>query len=257
MKQLESWESALMGLSPWNFRESVGTFQADEQHLLLSSPQIIQLWNQIPNSERHICQDLMKELIKGMKLLLQKSTEASVETPVTINLTAQDFDYYCYLHAGCVGAFWNRIFQLPQDLEHFAVGYGKALERINVLRDVVEDREAGRILLPADQLKQFGFQTSRPWLEPQWSRFCEHYVEDTKSLLQLAAHFCNALGTKHRRLRWASALPMKIGVASLKLYMGEEKKERLSKISRRQVRSILWRTSFETLLGLRMSNRIG
>ena len=72
-----------------------------------------------------------------------------------------DLDRYTYLVAGCVGEFWTETtvaatpalsgWDVPR-MSALGVGFGKALQLTNVLRDVPADLRAGRCYLPADWL---------------------------------------------------------------------------------------------------------
>ncbi len=64
---------------------------------------------------------------------------------------------YCYRVAGVVGLIMSRVFRLPDPAaEAAAVAMGNAMQLTNILRDVREDWERGRLYLPTDELRQFG-----------------------------------------------------------------------------------------------------
>ena len=68
---------------------------------------------------------------------------------------------YCYRVAGVVGLMMCRVFGLKEDgaLEQ-AVQMGNAMQLTNILRDVAEDWERGRLYLPAEDLARFGLDES-------------------------------------------------------------------------------------------------
>jgi phytoene synthase len=68
---------------------------------------------------------------------------------------------YCYHAAGTVGILAAHIFGFrdPATLD-YARELGHALQLINIIRDVREDAERGRIYLPQDQLARFGVSES-------------------------------------------------------------------------------------------------
>ena len=68
---------------------------------------------------------------------------------------------YCRLVAGGVGLMLGPVLGAgsPRFREP-AIGLGVAMQLTNVLRDVAEDLEAGRIYLPADELARFGLDRS-------------------------------------------------------------------------------------------------
>jgi len=64
---------------------------------------------------------------------------------------------YCRLVAGGVGLMLGPVLGAPADaFSEPAVRLGVAMQLTNVLRDVGEDLAAGRVYLPADELRRFG-----------------------------------------------------------------------------------------------------
>jgi phytoene synthase len=64
---------------------------------------------------------------------------------------------YCRLVAGGVGLMLGPVLGATSDrFREPGVGLGIAMQLTNVLRDVAEDLEAGRVYLPADELARFG-----------------------------------------------------------------------------------------------------
>ena len=71
--------------------------------------------------------------------------------------TWAELEGYCRLVASTIGRMCVRIFGFedPSALEH-ADDLGIALQLTNILRDVKEDGELGRVYLPQDELERFG-----------------------------------------------------------------------------------------------------
>ena len=64
---------------------------------------------------------------------------------------------YCRLVAGGVGLMLGPVLGATSDrFREPGIGLGVAMQLTNVLRDVAEDLEAGRVYLPADELARFG-----------------------------------------------------------------------------------------------------
>ncbi|CAH1851522.1 phytoene/squalene synthase family protein [Convivina praedatoris] len=71
--------------------------------------------------------------------------------------TQADLDQYCYQVAGTVGLMLMPILtenQLTYDSE-LVIKIGQAMQLTNILRDVKEDAQAGRVYLPKDLLAQY------------------------------------------------------------------------------------------------------
>ena len=71
--------------------------------------------------------------------------------------TFAELDQYCYRVASIVGLLSIEIFGYRNDdCQRYAVHLGKALQLTNILRDVANDAQRGRIYLPAEAMKKFG-----------------------------------------------------------------------------------------------------
>ncbi len=71
--------------------------------------------------------------------------------------TFEDLREYCYLAAGTMGLACAAIFEAsgPQASD-YAVAQGLGMQLVNIMRDVREDAEAGRIYLPRDLMAAHG-----------------------------------------------------------------------------------------------------
>jgi phytoene synthase len=79
--------------------------------------------------------------------------------------TFDDLLYYCRCVAGSVGRLSLGIFGTRQDPElapRLADSLGVALQLTNILRDIREDHENGRVYLPAEDLAKFDVDLSAP-----------------------------------------------------------------------------------------------
>jgi phytoene synthase len=74
-------------------------------------------------------------------------------------LTFEQLEEYCYLVASAVGLLCIEIFGYSNvAVRGYAVDLGLAFQLTNILRDVEEDAQRGRIYLPLEDLKQFGVE---------------------------------------------------------------------------------------------------
>jgi len=112
-----------------------------------------------------IADDLLEQLVAGTTLDLNPKPEGVVlvrvvdakgqerELQVYENFAA--LHHYCYLVAAVVGLVCIRIFGYKdRQAEQLAVDTGVAFQLTNILRDVREDAERGRIYLSADLLEE-------------------------------------------------------------------------------------------------------
>ena len=95
-----------------------------------------------------IPQDYFKEIIIGVKSDLVKDRFQNFE----------ELKGYCYSVASVVGLICLHIFGYEDDTaKEYAVDLGLAMQLTNIIRDVREDLDMGRVYLPQDELVQFGY----------------------------------------------------------------------------------------------------
>jgi phytoene synthase len=98
------------------------------------------------------------DMIEGMRMDLHQTRYA----------TFADLELYCYRVAGTVGLMTQEVMGIdpayttapwsdPPDTTEAAVALGIANQLTNILRDVGEDRDRGRIYLPQEDLKRFAY----------------------------------------------------------------------------------------------------
>lgn len=96
---------------------------------------------------RRVPHQLFDDLLEGMAMDLVKFRYE----------TWEELDLYCYRVAGVVGLMMTHVFGYddPRCFEQ-AKSLGTAMQLTNILRDIGEDFDRGRLYLPADELSQFG-----------------------------------------------------------------------------------------------------
>ncbi len=100
-----------------------------------------------------------------------------------------DFDelaVYCYGVASTVGLMSMHIIGFSgQDAIPYAVKLGVAMQMTNILRDVREDWEAGRLYLPQDELAAFGLSEddiAAGRVDDRWRAFMRFQIERNRQL---------------------------------------------------------------------------
>jgi phytoene synthase len=103
---------------------------------------------------------LLEELVQGTTMDLEPHPE--LENKIQTFATFEDLYRYCYLVASVVGLVCIRIFGYTDPrAEKLAEETGVAFQLTNILRDVKEDAERGRVYLPLDILGEFGISLDR------------------------------------------------------------------------------------------------
>ncbi len=96
-------------------------------------------------SEYHLPFGYFDELIQGVEMDLDIKRYDSFE----------DLELYCYRVASVVGLLSIEIFGYQdKNCREYAIALGKALQLTNILRDVRNDAERGRIYLPLSELQR-------------------------------------------------------------------------------------------------------
>ena len=119
----------------------------------------------VRDTQQHfdISDTLLDELVAGTAMDLQEEPPAGVNRMESsgrvfdVYGTTESLDRYCYLVASVVGLVTIRIFGFKGErTDEHAIAMGKAFQYTNILRDVREDAERGRIYLPLDLLRRHG-----------------------------------------------------------------------------------------------------
>jgi phytoene synthase len=115
-----------------------------------------------------ISDELFDQLITGTTMDLQHMPEGVEVYTMLDGKTIQVYENfaalqrYCYLVASVVGLVCIRIFGYTElRAEQLAIDTGIAFQLTNILRDVKEDTERGRIYLPADLLRAYDVKPER------------------------------------------------------------------------------------------------
>jgi phytoene synthase len=144
-KEMSSW------LEAW--RDS----RIPARHALVSDPVFLAL----ADTQRrfNIPDSLLEELVAGTTMDLEPHLEPRTSNlePLQTYASFEDLYHYCYLVASVVGLVCIKIFGYTDPrAEQFAEETGIAFQLTNILRDVKEDVERGRIYLPMDLMDEFG-----------------------------------------------------------------------------------------------------
>ena len=180
-----------------------------EQRLLRSVPALFQELQQCPESERHSIVGVVHTLIEGM--LWDQHLFADPGDPREEGLSEEELERYTYLVAGCVGPFWSQVCAGPDprtagllspNWTDTAVEFGKALQWVNILRDIPRDQSQGRYYLPKLERGDFA---------PAFSRGCRRALRAFSSALNYPVQY----PAVRLRDRMATFLPLVLGLRTL------------------------------------------
>lgn len=232
-------------------RDSIAPRQtnASERALIEALPQCITWLHAIEERDRADIQLALSRINRGQTLDVERFGNA--DRTVALQ-TAAELDEYTYLVAGCVGEFWTTVClrKLPRFADRSAeemlssgVRYGKALQLINILRDIGADLRSGRCYLPLDQLQLAGVMpdeiTARPdAIQP----LLAHWQDVAAAGLEAGLDYACSIASW--RVRLATALPAIIGARTLALLRaaGSATVTQRIKVPRAEVRRMLLST---------------
>ncbi|MBM3281916.1 MAG: phytoene/squalene synthase family protein [Candidatus Diapherotrites archaeon] len=86
-------------------------------------------------------------LIEGLKKDLEKNTYDNFD----------ELYEYCFSAAAIPGLLMAYVLRAPHSALEHAIELGIAMQLTNILRDVKEDLDAGRVYLPQDEMKKFNY----------------------------------------------------------------------------------------------------
>ena len=167
-------------------------------------------------------------IVGGQSLDLQRFSAASEGQIVALEDDGE-LDDYAYRVAGSVGEFWTRMTldhlydtdaQTEAVLFEKGVRFGKALQLINILRDIPEDMRMGRCYIPSSSLSAHGMEPADLLDKGNMGRFrplFDSYIDIAESHLDAAVEYIGMLPHSQLRLRGACMLPVLIGQRTLSL----------------------------------------
>ena len=166
------------------------------------------------------------ELIKGVEADLQTSRYKDFET----------LYQYCYRVAVTVGLMSIEVFGYKtKNAKEYAVNLGIAMQLTNILRDIKYDAQNGRIYIPEEDLKRFGYSED----DLMNSRYNESFVElmkfECKRVREYYEKANNCFDKQDRKLLFPARIMQNIYFGILKKiekmnYNVFQKKARISKL---------------------------
>ena len=193
-----------------------------EASLLRNVEKIVSKIADFSESDQKAIRHCLGIIIGGQILDLQRFS--SDEGTILSLESDEELDDYAYRVAGSVGEFWTRmsldhIFKLKEEnseVELFEKGirFGKALQMINILRDIPADLSLGRCYIPRSKMERYGI-TPTDLLEPSsmdsFRPLYDEYLDLTDEYLTSAVQYIEMLPHWKFRLRAACMFPVIIG----------------------------------------------
>lgn len=184
-------------------RRRLDEFSAKLNRVLIGEPTDDPVMMAVADTQRRykIPVELLDQLIYGTAMDLQECIPAVVEPrpiaappPAVLYMSFDDLYRYCYHVASVVGLACIHIFGYKdREAERLAEETGIAFQLTNIIRDVKEDAQMGRVYLPQQDLQRFGISEAelvnfdhperfRPLLEFEAQRALDFYQSAEKLL---------------------------------------------------------------------------
>ena len=224
-----------------------------ERNLLKQLDRCLDWLEAQPTEDRWDLRRTLARIGRGQELDLLRFGEGTAAEPKPL-ATEAELDEYTYFVAGCVGELWTRLCErhLPAgwskkpaaDMLALGKRFGQGLQMVNILRDLPEDLANGRCYLPTDLLDEHGLTVADLLDQPPKARPLVNQLRQ-KALAHLDAAWEYVLALTPKKLRYACALPVLIGLDTLGLLAQTsplETSERL-KVSRGSIKRLMLSTS--------------
>ncbi len=258
LETLESYNDRAQGLSDsMPDMSDLAKYQKNpaEARLLSRAEEPVQLLFELPERDREIIRTCLGIIVGGQSLDLQRfgAGKGDVITPLR---NYDELDDYAYRVAGSVGEFWTSMslehqFKVNRETERKlfekGVRFGKALQLINILRDIPEDLRLGRCYIPLDQLESHGLvpeDLKEPGNMEKFRKLFDQLLDRADEHLDSAIEYIEMLPYSQFRLRGACMLPVLIGQRTISLLREDNvlDGENRVKISRDEIKELTKKT---------------
>ncbi len=231
-------------------REEIAPLQthASEKELVLRADECLAALDATAAADRDSIRHVLRHITRGQLLDLARFGSGG-DRLVALHSGAE-LEEYAYLVAGSVGEFWTELgfrhernyARLPEaEMMTLAVRFGKALQLINILRDLPVDVADGRCYLPSGELLEHGVHPEMLREDVQKALpVRDAWIGTAREFLGDAWKY--TLAANSTRVRFACALPILIGFETLDLL---EKQPITAgvKVDRKRVKRIAKRTA--------------
>ena len=182
-----------------------------------------------PEEDRERMLECLDIIVSGQILDLERFGPANEGGNISALNDNLELDDYTFRVAGCVGVFWTKmslahIISIPpeQEKEFFEKGvrFGKALQMINILRDIPEDLRFGRCYIPRQELDKHGMKPDDLLTPNNIGKFrplYDEYLDLTNEHLDAAIEYIKMLPETQFRLKASCMLPVLIGQRTVTL----------------------------------------
>ena len=265
LEALEAWDRATSQNDvPMNDLSTLADLQSDpaEETLLRNVSISLEALSSISENDLIHIRRCLGIIIGGQTLDLKRFGPANDSQGISSLNNDDELDDYAYRVAGCVGEFWTSMTLAhlvsadgPTSEQMFELGvrFGKALQMINILRDIPEDLRFGRCYIPETRLQAVGLNPEDLTDPNQYEKFRivhNDLLDITQGHLNAANRYILMLPSNQRRLRIACMLPVIIGQQTVDMLRVNNVLDRNTriKVPRKESKRIMRKCVIATLL---------
>ena len=200
-----------------------------EAELLLNIRDVIDGLQVYDISDQQRMLECLNIIIGGQILDLERFGIAKEGGKISALNDNIEMDDYTYRVAGCVGVFWTKmslahLIKMSEERQDIffekGIRFGKALQMINILRDIPEDLRFGRCYIPKQELTKHGL-VPEDLLNPEninaFRPLYDEYLDLTDEHLDEAIEYIKMLPETQFRLKASCMLPVLIGQRTVSL----------------------------------------
>ena len=200
-----------------------------EAKLLQNVSEVVTSLDKISENDQVMIRECLEIIVGGQALDLERFGIANEGGETNSLEDENELDDYAYRVAGSVGEFWTKVSlaylfkakgHKQEKLFANGVRFGKALQLINILRDIPEDLRFGRCYIPGNSLAEIGLDSSDLLDAENMEKFrplYNRYLDLASSHLDAAVEYIGMLPYHQFRLRGACMLPVLIGQRTISL----------------------------------------
>lgn len=200
-----------------------------EAELLRNVQLVIDGLNEYSTPDKERILECLETIIGGQILDLNRFGPAKEGGEISSLSNNYELDDYTFRVAGCVGVFWTKMslshlvkLKPGKEEEFFAKGirFGKALQMINILRDIPEDLRFGRCYIPSEALARHDLTVEDLLNKNNIDKFrplYDEYLDLTNDHLDAAVEYIKMLPETQFRLKASTMLPVLIGQRTVTL----------------------------------------
>lgn len=232
LNHLETYNNVVQGRAETlpDFSE-LATLQGNEHEatLLRNVPDVIAGLNDYSPEDQQRMLECLDIIVAGQCLDLKRFGPANEGGAISALAHEEELDDYTFRVAGCVGVFWTKmslahLMTLPPEeeavfMEH-GIRFGKALQMINILRDIPEDLRFGRCYIPNSALEEVGLKPEDLLDDGNLETFrplYDRYLDLTNAHLEAATAYIHMIPETQFRLKASCMLPVLVGQRTVTL----------------------------------------